>query len=268
MNLLFIDESTCEIKGSKERLVSVTGVLVPARKYAYARRRFYERFRREEDWGGKIITTRDGRKLQVAEGTKVRVPPAELHAVDLLPGASDDERIATLASAVALVVEAELTVFRCCVLMDASMLAQCPTDAVRYHQTWILLESLLESLLEQEPVVPVWDAGNKGIEERMPETMRLRDHLRALTPARAIPDVTENLLGEIFFADSKQSIFVQIADLISYTLLARDKLAVGWPATPWIERVAGVATTLPPRNLSEITGRLEIRSSARVISPY
>jgi hypothetical protein len=49
----------------------------------------------------------------------------------------------------------------------------------------------------------------------------------------------ESLQSEIFFADSRHFVFVQVADLISTILMNRDKLAAGWSESEWMRSQLG-----------------------------
>jgi hypothetical protein len=268
MRLLFIDESTVELPDSRDRLVALTSVLVPAAGYDSARTLFYRAFAQSRNWGGRVITTRDGRQVQVADGTQVREPPPELHGVKLLDGASDDEKIDAYGAAVRLVGDGGLTIYRVCLRFKQAPLRKIPTDVARYLECWSWLQELLTPVLEQEFVVPIWDAGNAGIQEQVPELMRLRDHFRALGLHAGLPDPTTNLLGEVFFADSRNSVFIQIADLISYILMARDKLRNGWAPSTWIQRVASIGDNLPAEAVHEMRGILHVQGGTHALERY
>jgi hypothetical protein len=118
-------------------------------------------------------------------------------------------------------------------------------------------------------IIPVMDSGNQGIEETLPRLVKLRDFMRVVVPGgieRADP--TQNLVGEIFFADSKHSMFIQLADISSYLRLQRDAINAGQPASEFKASLASIGDELGPATAAEIVGDFKKQGSTWTIAPF
>jgi hypothetical protein len=268
VNLLFIDESTSARFEDGTKIVALTGILVPAAKYDAVRTRLYESFSPQVDLSGYVREEADGTRYRVAEGWTVRDLPPELHGVKLLPEADDDRKLDACRRVVATIVEFELRVYRVALRLTRSTWNTFDSDAQRYAACWSFLLDHLEPVLREEMIIPVMDSGNRGIEETLPRLVKLRDFVRVVVPGgieRADP--TQNLVGEIFFADSKHSMFIQLADIASYLRLQRDAIDAGQPASEFKTSLASIGDELGPATAAEIVRDLMKQGSTWAIAP-
>lgn len=263
MNLLFIDESESELI-EENRIVAITGVLVPAENYDVARKLFYQLLSERVDMSGRKIETRDGRCFRVADGMSIYEMPPELHGRRLLPDGDDNRRLEACAAVVQVIVECGLAVYRASLRMSRVMTTQVPTSGARYFECWTVLENELASVLEAAPVVPVLDSGNLEFQNRLAQFLQTRDFLRAHYPDPPLARPPANRLNELFLADSANSVLIQVADVVSYLLMQRDMAASGWQFNGGFkQRLVEIAGSLSPALVGEVRGQYE-RNDSRV----
>lgn len=252
MQFLFMDEATSEPIPGVGRLAIVTGVVIPLSQYGPARTRFYT------DFGDR----------RTANGITVDLAPLELHGRRLLPGAPDDEKIAALNKVTDIALDLDFAIYRFGYVDSASLRATFNSDDVALGLSWLDLLFAVQCELRKGPLMPIADGGNPRLAEHMTRSVRNMDVLRegGHGPNLSIRD-TENIIGEVFFGDSKYSAFVQVADIVSYLLLQRDMRRLGWPTTPFKERVLSVADRLIPAIRSERIARARMQGSVMVMEP-
>lgn len=231
----------------KTRITALTGVLVPASRYAELRDQLYRDlpwFLTEqpeiEIWdesGGEpaeIIpawTTKSAGKRSdewMAEWTTV-LPP-ELHASDLYKehGLVDDGvRLAALESVVDFVLNNDLSVYRVGVIPPRDRCARRYTDNELHRQCWLKMLLALQPVLDTQQVIPIMDGLNLGRARALSAVIRNFDIFRASGiggNADENPCLARlsNILGEMYFANSEHSVFVQVADVVSYLRTVTD----------------------------------------------
>ncbi len=271
MNILYVDESHRQFE-SGQHLYSLTGVLVPADRHDDARKRFYALLHERVDVGGLEVTTREGRRFRIADGMQINEPPPELHGVSLLPDRDDEEKVIACQKVVDVVVNSGLTVFRVCLSMDHAQQVALRTEGDRYLFCWMNLVDLLSPVLEHAHVAVVFDDGNNEIKRTIPRFVQMQQFVRAVYPrpgrslGRADPYV--KLLGEAAFADSKDSIMVQVADVLSYLLLALDAVQLDPPQGEFKRSLAEVACTLPSAVLTQNRSAFQFDGKHQVLTPW
>jgi hypothetical protein len=250
MQLLFMDETASEPVKGLSRIVAVTGVVLPVTRYAQARSRFYQSFR--------------GRRTE--GGLTVDLAPIELHGRKLLPDATDDEKIAALNRVADVVLEYELGIYRFGYVDHKNLKRFFNSDDVAYALSWADLVSAVQPELRDGPLIPVADTGNPQLAEHMSRFIRNIDVLREAGFGGSLSiNATENIIGEVFFGDSKYSVFVQVADIVSYLLLQRDMRRVGWPISQFKERVLVVADRLVSAIRAERIAQAQMQGSTMVL---
>lgn len=229
--LLFIDETTSEPVQSGRRLVALTGVAISVEKYGIVRTQFYNKFRQQRTEGG----------------LTVNLSPLELHGRKLLPGATDDERIAALNEVANLVLEHDLGIYRFGYLTSDSLVKFFGDKDIAYLLSWADLVGSLQSELKNGPLIPIADSGNPRLADHMSRFIKNIDVMREGGLGHSLSvQGTENIIGEVFFGESKYSVFVQMADICSYLLLKRDMQKLGWQVSEFNQRVLEVAERLLP----------------------
>ena len=250
MQFLFMDETTSEPVKGLGRIVAITGVVLPVARYAQARSRFYESFRDRRTEGGLTVD----------------LAPIELHGRKLLPDATDDEKIAALNKVADLVLEHEFGIYRFGYVDNQSLQAFFKSKDIAYALSWADMVAGVQPELRAGPLVPVADSGNPQLAEHMSRFIRNTDVLREAGFGKSLSiEATENIIGEVFFGDSKYSVFVQVSDIVSYLLLQRDMRQVGWPITQFKARVLAVADRLVPAIRAQRVANAQMQGSAMIM---
>lgn len=226
---------------SKEtQISSITGLLVPLNVYADTRSRFYQVTPRIES------LLPDGRKFN-------DIRPPELHSSEFLkelPNADDNLRFHTWEAIVELVLSQELEVYRCGYYITKKVrkwVSGFGTDDKLRDLCWASLISMLEMKLEQEVIIPVMDSLSKPIAKTFSQLVQTMDQMRA-AGWESIMSIkhSENILGEVFYCDSKYSIFIQVADTISYLRHVTDMASKGMELTEFKKRLSTISEKLSP----------------------
>jgi hypothetical protein len=99
---------------------------------------------------------------------------------------------------------------------------------------WIRLLGALESKLAKEMIIPVMDGFEKDTVRKLSTTVKSFDVMRsAITMDNCTIANTENIIGEVFYADSQHSIFTQVVDLVSWLRQLSDASRQGHSLTPY-----------------------------------
>jgi hypothetical protein len=250
MQFLFMDEATSEPVGGLGRIVAITGVLVPIARYTQARSRFYDSFRARRTEGGLTVD----------------LAPVELHGRKLLPDATDDEKIRALNRVADLVLEYGFGIYRFGYVEHKNLESFFNSKDVAYALSWADMVAGVEPELREGPLIPIADTGNTRLAEHMSRFIKNMDVLREAGFGGSLSiNATENIIGEVFFGDSKYSVFVQVADIVSYLLLQRDMRRVGWPITAFKQRVLDVADRLVPAIRVERVAKAQMQGSAMIL---
>jgi hypothetical protein len=250
MQFLFLDETTSEPVKRLGRIVALTGVVLPVSGYTLARSHFYDSFRERRTEGGLTVD----------------LAPTELHGRKLLPDATDDEKIAALDKVADLVLEHGFGIYRFGYVESKHLRRFFNSDDVAYALSWADMVSGVQPELQAGALIPVADTGNPHLAEHMSRYIKNLDVLRAAGFGRSLSiDATENIIGEVFFGHSEYSVFVQVADIVSYLLLQRDMRRVGWPISQFKGRVLAVADRLVPAIRAERVANAHMQGSAMII---
>lgn len=216
VNLLFVDDSYSD----HTKISSLTGVLIPVHKYNALRTQYYQIL----EW---IIKPNEN---------TFNLNPPELHASKLfkgMPGIDDKQKLKTFNDIVDFVNSNGIEVYRSGVYVTDEVTKNFTPDPEMYSFNFDNLIRLLKDKLSNEMIIPVMD---KLPETNKKFTYKDKDYDYSLgsmiSGSRMATDIlretggaklltiknTENVLGEVFYADSKYAIFIQIADMIAYLL--------------------------------------------------
>ena len=231
---------------------SITGLLVPASLYSETRSRFYKIVPRAE----KIL----------ADGTRfIDIRPPELRGskyLKNLPNADENLIFQTLEGVVELVVTQNLEVYRsgCYITQETSKLSKDFNIDWRLHDIcWLNMVSMLEAKMTQEMIVPVMDGFSATTVKTFSQFVKNMDLMRSAGwgPIMNIKN-TENILGEVFYCDSRYSIFTQIADNIEYLREVADLAREGKALTSFKRRLLPISERLSPSIIREEITLLKI----------
>lgn len=222
---LFLDECSYEPLD----LAALTGVLVPADRYASVR-----------DAICKLVA-------DVQPSPPNTVPAAiELHARALLTDIAhlhgdgiDSVRISVFERVAALLAEHQLHVYRVAYLNRSAIAKMMPIDPKLYGITFSGVSGWLSELMRDTLVIPVMDGvpatGGADIPRPAPRVdpvlvRAFAGNVRGIHHFRQYPVVAKNLtvinahnLGEPLFADSAHSVLLQLVDIVSHMLLQRER---------------------------------------------
>jgi hypothetical protein len=234
MNLkfLFLDESKSEpLDSAGTQISSLTGLLVPAESYPLLRATFYDALA----WS-----------IQPGPGI-VNMSPPELHGCDLLRSEDDERKVEVLGRIVDLVVNGGVGVYRVGYYVTEPLKQAFQADPGLLGLCWLGVLAAVQPVLGQFAIVPVMDMGDRNLVRILSGLVRSLDILRSAGSGPYLSIVgTERLLGEVFYADSAHSVFVQVADLVSYLRLTSDLNREGRHLSPFRQRILELARKLAP----------------------
>lgn len=202
VNFLFMDESCSHPVDTRGTYItSLTGVLVPVHEYAVLRTQFYDLM----NWS----TRPDDKTINL------HVP--ELHGKELLPGEDDNRKLETLDGIVDLVINNNLQVYRTGCYVTKFLQSKFKGDENLFGHCWFGFLFQLEPLIEKEMIIPIMDGLDSKMVRIYSQMVKSIDVMRSADGILA-PSIkhTENILGEVFYGDSQYSIFIQVADIISW----------------------------------------------------
>ncbi|MEO7035011.1 MAG: DUF3800 domain-containing protein [Polyangiaceae bacterium] len=264
---LFLDECTYESLD----LAALTGVLIPADRYASVR-----------DAMCKLV-------VDVQPSPPDTIPAAiELHARSLLTDVAhlhgdqiDSARLAVFERVADLVAEHQLRVRRVTYMNRRAIAKLMPLDPKLYSVTFFGIEAWLQEMMADTLVVPVMDGvpatGGGDMPRRAPRvdpvlirafagTVRSTHHLRQY------PRVAKNLsianshnLGEPVFADSAHSVLLQLVDIVSHMLLQRERAEFEGEATlsDFRRQTLTITRRMPSHLLDLWIGKMQIGDAAQ-----
>jgi hypothetical protein len=232
VNFLFMDESCSEALDSKNTVISsLTGLLVPLQKYPEIRTQFYNLF----EWS--INPESNVRNLAVPE----------LHGKELLPDESDKRKIEMLEGVVELVVSNRLEIFRGGYYITNTLREVFKGDEEMLGTVWLGILNLLGPRIKNEMIVPVMDGFNSKTVRIFSQMVKTMDVMRATGHEKHMTvRNSENILGEVFYGDSKYSIFTQVIDLVSWLRHLSDMSREGKQLTPYKSQLLKISEKLAP----------------------
>jgi hypothetical protein len=232
ISFLFLDECQSEpLDSLGTRISSLTGLLIPAERYAGLRDQFYSAL----TWS-----------TQPSEGV-VKVNPPELHGRDLLRGESDERKLAVLQRVVELVVDGQVIVYRVGYYVTPRLKQAFSTDKRLLGICWFGILAQLQPVLAERGIVPIMDMADRELARILSTPIRTMDVMRARGHADNLSLLhTENLFGEVYYADSRYSAFMQVADLVSYLLHSADMHREGKDLSDFRRMMVALSDALHP----------------------
>lgn len=226
LNFLFMDECFDE----RTTISSLTGLLVPASEYAELRVKFYDILQ----WA-------------MRPEEQVIAWPPELHGRNLLRGEDDNKKVQVVEQVVDFVISNDLELYRTGYYINAGVKGVFKGDEKMVSLCWSNMLTLLQSKIEKEMLIPVMDSCGPDIVPKFSGTIQNLDIMRAAGYSENLSiEHSENILGEVFYAVSKYSIFTQVADIVSYLRHVVDWSKAGLPMEPFKKRLLTVGERLSP----------------------
>ena len=226
LSLLYLDDTY----HPESQISALTGVLVPATEYAELTAKFYQGLK----WA-----------INPKERTYNLHPP-ELHASDMLrdhDGVDDARRVEMFTHVADLVASNGLRLLRVGYFLTPALEEMIPADPRLVTIHFGNMIRVLQPRLAREQIIPVMDGFQHvrlmaGSSQAM-AVGRQTDLHRSMTIENS-----ENLVGEVLFADSKYSIFTQVADIVGYLRLVSDLASEGLPLSSFKQQLLPIARTL------------------------
>jgi len=226
LSLLYLDDCY----QPESQITALTGVFVPASTYSELAGAFYQGLM----WA---ITP---------EERTYNLHPPELHGSEMLrgrEGVDDARRLEMFAHVAELVVAKGLRLLRVGNFLTPRLKKAFAADPRMITSNFANIVRLLQPRLATEQVIPIMD-GFQNVKtiagsSQAVTVMRQTDLRRALTLENS-----ENLVGEVLFADSKFSVFTQVADVVGYLRLVSDMASEELPLSPFKAQLLPIARTL------------------------
>ena len=232
VNFLFMDESYSEAIDNKNTVISsLTGVLVPIHRYTEIRTKFYALL----EWSIK------------PESNTINMSVPELHGRELLPKEDDAKKLEILEGVVELVVSNGLEIYRRGFYITKTTREYFKHDEEMLGLCWIDILHALKPKIENEMLIPVMDGLDKKKVLKFSQIVKSLDVMRAAGHEENLGiRHSENILGEVFYADSQYSIFTQVADLVSWLLQLSNIASEGKELTPYKKKFLLISEKLVP----------------------
>jgi hypothetical protein len=227
-----MDESCSEpIDNQNTVISSLTGVLVPTHNYAELRTKFYVLL----DWSIK------------PEPNVINMAVPELHGSKLLPGEDDEKKLNILERVVDLVLGNHLEIYRVGYYITKTIRKTFKGDEALLGMLWLEILNSLRPKIENEMIIPVMDGFDRNMVRKFSQLIKGMDVIRAAGHEQSISlKHSENILGEVFYADSQYSVFTQVADLVSWLRQLADISREGKELTSYKKRLLKISEKLEP----------------------
>jgi hypothetical protein len=205
MNLMFLDECYCwKVRSDSTFISSMTAVIVPANKYNLVRTAFYD-----------IL-----KPFINPETHTVNLVPPELHGSTLLkdePDADDQVRFTVFHQIVDLIVQNKLDIYRVGYYITPEYQVTFKGDEQGTSICWLGILEVTQPLYQDEQLIPIMDGFNDDTVRKMSLMVRECDIMRSAGLGDSVSLMnTSNIIGEVFYADSRYSALIQVVDVISY----------------------------------------------------
>ena len=219
-----MDDSYCEIT----QVSSLTGVLVPVDQYPMLRSGFYNILRFA---------------IQPSESLIATAP--ELHGNDFLRDECDETKLAVLRDIAALMAKHHVRIYRIGYFITEVIEQLFTRDKKLVGLCWVSLLSMMEPLLKDEMVIPVMDGFDPDTIHYFSSVVKELDELRSADFDKSLSiQYSHNVLGEVFYADSRYSALIQVADLAAYLRAASDLVTLGKAITDFKKQLASISGIL------------------------
>ncbi len=189
-----------ESYSTKNKISSLTALVVPVEVYAKARSDFYEGLQ----WA-----------IQPSKGVIGNAP--ELHGSNFLRAEGDERKFEVLRNIVKLISANNLKIYRVGYYITPSIEEKFPFDKNLLELCWFSLLSMMEPEYEERVIVPIMDGLDSTIARKFSRLVKGQDEKRTtrLASSGTVKN-SQNIFGEVFYSDSQYSAFTQVADIVSY----------------------------------------------------
>jgi hypothetical protein len=225
-----MDESFCETT----KISALVGLLVPVHEYVDLRAKFYA-----------IL-----RPFFQPEPDVIADAP-EVHGVDL-PGKTDVEKLRVVSDIVDLVVSSDIEVYRIGYYITKTIRQTFALDQEMLGTCWLSLQFMIQPRLAEGMIIPVMDGFNKRRIQQFSAPIKFCDVMRSAGHGGSLSvGNSQNILGEVFYADSRYSAFVQVVDVVAYLRKITDLQSDGHELPSFKQELRPLAEKIEPSIRSE-----------------
>ncbi|MDH4080363.1 MAG: DUF3800 domain-containing protein [Nitrospira sp.] len=233
MNLMFLDECySGPVRSDSTFISSMTAVILRADKYNSVRAGFYS-----------IL-----KPFIIPKENTINLMPPELHGRNLLrdePDGDDRNKLNVFRQVVDLVIESKLDVYRVGYYITPEHKTTFKGDERGTSLCWFGISAVTQPVYENEQLIVIMDGFEKKTVEKMSLMIRGCDIMRSAERGAAISlKNTENIIGEVFYADSRYSVMIQIVDIVAYLRNVNDLSEEGRTFSSFKKKVLAEAKRL------------------------
>ena len=233
MNLMFLDECYSQkVRPDSTFISSMTAVIIRADEYNSVRAAFYS-----------IL-----KPFIIPQDKTINLMPPELHGRDLLrdePDEDDRKKLDTYHQVVDLVIEYNLGIYRVGYYITPEYKTTFKGDERGTSQCWFAITTVTQPVYEDELLIAIMDGFETETVRKMSLMIRGCDIMRFADLGNSISlKNTENIIGEVFYADSRYSVMIQIVDVVAYLRNVNDLREEGMKFSSFKEKVLAEAKRL------------------------
>lgn len=230
MNLMFLDDSySPKLRSDSTFISSMTAVIIPADKYNSIRAGFYGILK-------PYISPKDN---------TINLMPPEIHGQALLPDEPNERKLHTFQQIVDLVIENQLDVYRVGYYITPEFQTTYKDDERGTSFCWLGITAVTQPAYKNEQLIAIMDGFDKKTVGKMSLMISHCDIMRSAGRGGSISlNNTENIIGEVFYADSRYSVMIQIVDIVAYLRNVNDQSEEGWTFSSFKEKVLAEAKRL------------------------
>jgi hypothetical protein len=175
----------------------------------------------------------------------INLMPPEIHGQALLPDEPNDRKLHTFQQVVDLVIENQLDVYRVGYYITPEFQTTYKDDKRGTSFCWFAITAVTQPVYEKEQLITIMDGFDNKTVGKMSLMIRNCDIMRSAGRGGSLSlKNTENMIGEVFYADSRYSVMIQIVDIVAYLRNVNDLSEEGWPITSFKEKVLAEAKRL------------------------
>lgn len=205
---IFIDDSFNE----DTKYSSLTGILIPLDKFEKIRDDFYFRILNQ---------------FIILGDSSFNLTPVILHGKELLKGTAyqdnDEKKIEIFQIVTDIINDNSIKVYRLGWLKDKSVEIYKGLDSKLIGIIFPKFIELIDKDIQGIKVIPIMDGLDIKTSKIFSQFIKSLEILRrTMGKTNLLIKNSENIYGEVFYADSKFSIFIQLVDMISYMLHCSD----------------------------------------------
>jgi hypothetical protein len=208
IQFLFIDDSLNE----DTMLSSLTGILIPLDTFEKIRDDFYNRILNQFIFLGE---------------NNFNLNPPNIHGKELLKGTvfenNDEKKIEIFRTVTEIVNENSIKVYKLAWLKDEGVKIYKNLDTKLMGIIFPYFIELIDKDIQDIKVIPIMDGLDINTSKIFSQFIKTSEILGRTTNKNNLTiKNSKNIYGEVFYADSRFSVFIQLVDVISYMLHCND----------------------------------------------